>query len=106
MKQLEIYHNDFAMGLLTQKAKDLYTFAYYPAYLESKLPPLSLSMPKTETIYQSTCLFPFFVALLPEGANRRTICLQNKIDEEDHFSLLEYFVEKDIIGSTYIKRRL
>ncbi len=103
MRQLEIYHNQAAMGILTQESQGLYIFAYYSSYLVSELPPLSLSMPKRDEAYTSTNLFPFFVALLPEGTNRKTICIQNKIDEEDDFSLLAFFAEKDIIGSTYIK---
>ena len=104
MRQVEIYHNQTPMGVLTKKAQDSYTFEYYPSYIETSLPPLSLTMPKTQKLYESDRLFPFFVALLPEGINRKTICMQNKIDENDDYSLLDFFVEKDIIGSTYIKR--
>lgn len=104
MRQLEIYHNRIPMGVLTQHSKDYYTFEYYPSYQASSYPPLSLTMPKSQSKYESDKLFPFFVALLPEGANRKTICLHHKIDENDNFSLLDFFVEKDIIGSTYIKR--
>lgn len=104
MKQLEIYHNKTPMGILTQHSKDYYTFEYYPSYLATDFPPLSLTMPKSQSKYESVRLFSFFIALLPEGVNRKTICLHNKIDENDDFSLLDFFVEKDIIGSTYIKR--
>ncbi len=93
-----------AMGVLTQHSQERYTFEYYPSYLETDLPPLSLTMPKSQSCYDSDSLFPFFVALLPEGFNRRTICLHHRIDENDDFSLLEFFVEKDIIGATYLKR--
>jgi serine/threonine-protein kinase HipA len=55
-------------------------------------------MPKSQQVYQSDCLFPFFFNMLSEGVNRQLQTRHLKIDEEDHFSLLLATAKTDTIG--------
>lgn len=41
--------------------------------------------------------------MLPEGANKRIVCREHKIDENDLFGLLNCFSGKDIIGAITVK---
>jgi serine/threonine-protein kinase HipA len=50
--------------------------------------------------YKSEHLFPFFTNLLPEGANRKVICRELRIDENDFFGMLMATVDTDMIGAS------
>jgi len=102
MRALKIYCNAHYAGLLTEVTPSHYTFQYDSAYLESNGDSISLTLIKRKEPYQGSHLFPFFSNLLPEGTNRRTICLHQHIDESDSFSLLTYFAGKDIVGNISI----
>ena len=49
-------------------------------------------------------LFPFFTNMLPEGANRRSICRSLRIDENDFFGLLIAMADKDFIGAVQVRK--
>ena len=105
MKQLEVYFNDIKAGILSEQNPGTgYSFQYYEEYLNSTLPPISATLPKQVTIYRSEHLFPFFSNMLPEGANRRVICRNLKIDENDFFGLLEAMADRDFIGAVNVRR--
>jgi len=105
MKELAVYYNDIEAGILTEKHPGTgYTFQYKEDYLNSKMPPISATLPKQSTKYKSEHLFPFFSNMLPEGANRRVICRTQKIDENDFFGLLETMADKDFIGAVNVRR--
>lgn len=100
MRQLEVYVNDMKAGQLTELNPGKgYTFAYSADYVISDLPPVSLSLPKRAETYEAENLFPFFTNLLPEGANRKVICREKRIDEKDFFGMLMATVGTDMIGS-------
>lgn len=100
MRQLEVYVNDAKAGLLTELNPGKgYTFAYNAEYAASDFPPVSLSLPKRTEVYEADNLFPFFTNLLPEGANRKVICREKRIDENDFFGMLMATVGTDMIGS-------
>lgn len=105
MRQLEVYWNNCRAGLLTEfhQGRD-YSFRYYSEYLESDMPPISVSFPKRKEAYESARLFPFFSNMLPEGANRRIICRSSRIDEKDYFGLLTAMAGMDFIGAVHVKR--
>lgn len=105
MRELAVYFNDVEAGILTEKypGRD-YTFQYKEEYLKSKWPPVSITLPKRTTAYQSAHLFPFFSNMLPEGGNRRVICRRMRIDEDDFFGLLEAMAGKDFIGAVNVRR--
>lgn len=102
MRTLKIYCAGTYAGVLTEVTPSLYTFNYDAEYLKSGGRSISLTLPKSEQTYESELLFPCFSNLLPEGTNRRTICLRHHIDENDSFGLLAFFAGKDIIGDITI----
>lgn len=105
MRKLEVYVNDTKAGILTEQNPGKgYTFVYTAAYLDSDLPPVSLTLPKREEAYESEFLFPFFTNLLPEGANRKVICREKRIDHKDFFGMLMATVGTDMIGSVNFRK--
>ena len=61
MRQLDVYVNDVKAGMLTELNPGKgYTFVYTEAYLDSDLPPVSLTLPKRKEAYEAEFLFPFF----------------------------------------------
>ena len=104
MRQLGVYNNDVLAGVLTEQAPGKgYVFAYDPAYLASGASPVSVTLPLQSAPYESESLFPFFVNLLPEGANRTVICRKFRIDEEDLFGLLTAMSGGDFIGAVSVR---
>ena len=104
MRQLGVYNNDVLAGVLTEQAPGRgYVFAYDPAYLASGAAPVSVTLPLQSAPYESESLFPFFVNLLPEGANRTVICRKFRIDEEDLFGLLTVMSGRDFIGAISVR---
>ena len=95
-----MYVNEVKAGLLTELNPGKgYTFAYNAEYVASNLPPVSLSLPKRTEPYKEENLFPFFTNLLPEGANRKVICREKRIDDDEFFGMLMATVGTDMIGS-------
>jgi HipA-like protein len=104
MRQLEVYVNETKAGILTENIPGSdYTFSYDDAYLTSCSSPISVTMPLRKQPYKSGHLFPFFTNLLPEGANRKTICRESRIDENDFFGMLMATVGTDMIGAVNFK---
>lgn len=104
MRQLEVYVNDVKAGLLTELNPGKgYTFVYTEEYAVSDMPPVSLTLPKRKEAYESEFLFPFFTNLLPEGANRKVVCREQRIDDKDFFGMLMATVDTDMIGSVNFK---
>ena len=104
MRQLGIYNNDIFAGVLTELAPGKgYVFVYDPGYLASGGNPVSVTLPLHPAPYEADHLFPFFVNLLPEGANRSMICRQNRIDADDLFGLLAVMSGKDFIGAVNVR---
>jgi HipA-like protein len=88
MRTVEIFYNGRLAGLLT-KLEDNYRFTYNKAYLAAAgSRPVSLTLPLREAAYESDILFPAFVNLLSEGANKAMQTRMLKIDERDYFGLL------------------
>ena len=105
MRKLAVYFNDMEAGILTEKNPGVgYTFQYKEEYLNSKMPPISVTLPKQSIAYTSEYLFPFFSNMIPEGANRKVICRTLRIDENDFFGILEAMADKDFIGAVNIRR--
>ena len=104
MRQVYVYHNDTFAGTLTELVRGgRCRFQYDQNYLESSLPSISLTLPKRNEPYESEYLFTFFVALLPEGFNRRFVCRTAHIDEKDFFGLLTAMSGADFIGAVNIR---
>ncbi len=103
MSAAQVLYNGRLAGVLSKSA-GLYHFIYDKNYLA--MPgsrPVSLTLPLQEAPYESNILFPAFVNMLSEGANK---AMQNrllKIDENDYFSLLLATAGTDSIGPLIIK---
>jgi len=83
-----VFYKGLEAGRLTKRAEG-YEFQYTQDYLQrADALPISLSLPLTETPYQSPALFPFFDGLLPEGWLLELASRGLKIDKKDKFNLL------------------
>lgn len=104
MRQLAIYRNNILAGILTEENRQDYRFEYDDKYfLSYDNQAISLTFPKTQRIFQSTFLFPFFYNMLSEGVNRKLQCMLLKIDENDNFGLLAKTSQFDTIGAITVK---
>ncbi len=103
MRGLEVHKAGHLAGVLAEKSRQCYEFVYDEQYVQMSYPPISVTLLKRIEPYRSKNVFPFFMNLLPEGVNRRTICRVQRIDEKDYFGLLMAFAEKDIIGDIRFK---
>jgi serine/threonine-protein kinase HipA len=103
MRKAKILFKDEEAGLLMQLDDGTFTFQYNSSWMvnESK-PCISLTLPKTNQVYQSKFLFPFFYNMLPEGSNKQVACRFNRIDENDYFGLLMTTAKNDSIGAVRV----
>lgn len=101
---MKIYRNGILSGLLSEENRNSYVFRYDDDYYnDNSKAAISLSLPKTQQIYRSEYLFPFFFNMLSEGVNRKIQSTQLKIDEEDNFGLLMATAQYDTIGPITVK---
>jgi len=104
MRQAEIYYKNESAGFLTQNDDGSFIFEYTDLWVSgTDKPSISLTLPKRKQNYQSDYLFPFFYNMLPEGANKQSICKQMRIDRDDYFSLLTISAQYDSIGAVTVK---
>ena len=105
MRKAEILCHDIKAGIITEETPGRnYTFIYDERYLEDMgHEPISLTMPLRKEAYKSPVLFPFFTNMLPEGANRKVVCRNWRIDEKDFFGLLLKIATVDTIGAVTVK---
>jgi HipA-like protein len=90
-------------GVLEEQ-NDGFVFRYEDSYFQnSTLKSVSVTLPKTQQIYQSTSLFPVFYNMLPEGANKEMICRALRIDENDFFGILLATAQYDAIGAITVQ---
>ena len=104
MRSLDIYCNSLLAGRLTEEIPGrAYSFEYNGQYLQRpEAEPISATLPLSSSVYRSRTLFPFFSNMLPEGANRKIICREKKIDENDLFALLSSFSGEDMNTAIHI----
>ena len=104
MRQLAIYKNNILAGILTEENRQDYRFEYDDNYfLSTDNQSISLTFPKTQQVFKSTFLFPFFYNMLSEGVNRKLQCVLLKIDENDNFGFLAKTSQFDTIGAITVK---
>ena len=103
MRTAQVLYNGRLAGVL-YKSAGTYRFIYDKNYLATAgSRPVSLTLPLREAPYENDVLFPAFVNMLSEGANK---AMQNrllKIDENDYFGLLLATAGSDNIGPLTIK---
>ena len=103
MRKANVYRNGKLIGVLSQFSINDYEFRYDDNWFANgELPAISLTMPKSQQIYKSEYLFPFFFNMLSEGVNRQLQTRHLKIDEKDFFGLLLATAKTDTIGAITI----
>lgn len=105
MRKVDVYFGDKQVGQLKELSAGSYEFTYAQCYLaDADTPPISVNLPKRAEKYVSDKIFPFFTNMLPEGTNRRALCLANKVDEKDFFGMLEMICGMDCIGNVTLRK--
>jgi len=103
MRAAQVLYNGRLAGVLSQLA-GTYRFLYDKDYLATTgSRPISLTLPLQVAPYESDVLFPVFVNMLSEGANKAMQSRMLKIDEKDYFGLLLATAGSDNIGPLTIK---
>ncbi len=100
MKKANVFVNGHLAGCLEEwEPGHHYKFRYQTDY---EGPPVSLTMPTSESEYTYNRFPPFFDGVLPEGIMLEGLLKQNKIDRLDYFSQL-MTVGNDLVGSVTVK---
>ena len=103
MRKANVYRNGKLIGVLSQFSINDYEFRYDDNWFANgELPAISLTMPKSQQVYKSEYLFPFFFNMLSEGVNKQLQTRHLKIDEKDYFGLLLATAKTDTIGAITI----
>lgn len=104
MRKLAVYRNKEYAGILSEEDRNTFVFKYDDAYyFDTTKSAISLTLPKSQQVYHSPFLFPFFFNMLSEGVNRQLQCRLLKIDEDDNFGLLSATAQYDTIGAVTVK---
>lgn len=99
-----IRYNNIPAATLTRDGNTYY-LTYLPDYLLAKgSRPVSITLPLRKEPYISKSLFPAFINMLSEGANKRLQSRLLKIDDTDYFSLLLATVHDDNIGPITVEK--
>lgn len=105
MRTVKVYCCHKYAGVLKELSKHDYEFIYDDKYIsDDKYPSVSVNLPKNKKAFHSSRIFPFFVNMLPEGANRRAMCTAKKVDEHDFFGMLVMICDIDCIGSVMLRK--
>lgn len=97
-----VYVQGVFAGILEENDSG-YSFCYDKEYLAGEKPvAVSLTLPLSAEIYESSVLFSFFDGLIPEGWLLNVVSKNWKIDRRDRFGLL-LAVCKDSIGDVSIR---
>lgn len=91
--------NGIRAGILEELEGKKYQFTYLNDY---QGPPVSLTMPLTNKIYDFEVFPPFFEGLLPEGIMLEALLRKYKIDKNDYFGQL-IIVGQDVVGAVTIE---
>ena len=88
MRRAKIYYKSTLAGILSEEENG-YRFVYDNEYLrQPNATPISLTMPLSQTVYESNILFPFFDGLIPEGWLLDISVKNWKLDPRDRMGLL------------------
>ena len=105
MRLARVFFKEEEAGKIRQLDNGSFEFSYNDLWLQnSDKPAISLTLPKTNEVYRSKFLFPFFYNMLPEGTNKQTVCFQMRIDESDDFGILLITAKSDTIGAVRVEK--
>ncbi|MEZ5082467.1 MAG: HipA N-terminal domain-containing protein [Bacteroidales bacterium] len=101
MRKAKVYMHDLLAGEI-KESDEGYLFLYNRDYLKSeKAVAVSLTLPLSDKVYESTIMFPFFDGLIPEGWLLEIAEKNWKLKERDRMGLLLACC-KDCIGAVSI----
>ena len=101
MRKAKVYMHDLLAGEI-KESDEGYLFLYNRDYLKSeKAVAVSLTLPLSDKVYESTTMFPFFDGLIPEGWLLEIAEKNWKLKERDRMGLLLACC-KDCIGAVSI----
>lgn len=105
MRIATVYRNDKLVGTLSEHNNGKFEFRYDDTWFaDPDAPSVSLTMPKTQQVYTSDFLFPFFYNMLSEGANRDLQCRLLRIERDDDFGLLLASAHTDTVGAITVRK--
>jgi len=99
MRKARVLVNNIEAGIFENPTSDQYKFTYHFDY---QGPPISLTMPLINPVYEFNAFPPFFEGLLPEGVMLEALLRKYKIDRNDYFSQLVK-VGQDVVGAVTIE---
>jgi serine/threonine-protein kinase HipA len=99
MRKARVSVHGNAAGVLEELDPRHYRFIYEQDY---QGPPVSLSMPIHQRMYEFDSFPPFFDGLLPEGFQLEALLKQHKIDRHDYFTQLTT-VGRDLVGAVTVE---
>lgn len=103
MRRAAVLFREMEAGVITQHDDGSFLFRYHDTWLsDNTKPAVSLTLPKTQQEYRLPYLFPFFYNMLPEGANKQSVCRTMRIDENDSFGILMNTANNDSIGAVRV----
>ena len=100
MREAIIYVHNIRAGVLMEENSGGFRFAYDENYVGEAV---SLTMPKSTTIYSFDKFPSFFEGLLPEGVMLEGLLRIGKIDKNDYFSQL-IATGNDLVGAVTVKQ--
>ena len=101
-RRAAIYVQNEYAGIL-KETEDGYSFKYDIDYLsDPNSVPVSITLPLTESEYESAVLFPFFDGLIPEGWLLDVASRNWKLDKNDRFGLIMVCC-RDCIGDVSVR---
>ena len=100
MRRANVYNNGVLAGELVEDEKRHFQFSYDDSYFaDENQKAISLTLPKSQKVYHSETLFPFFFNMLSEGVNRKLQGRTLQLDQRDHFGFLLATANADTIGA-------
>lgn len=99
MRKACVSVNAVKAGMLEELQGSKYQFNYFDDY---QGPPVSLTMPLSNRIYNFDVFPPFFEGLLPEGIMLEALLRKCKIDKNDYFGQL-MIVGQDVVGAVTVE---
>ena len=106
MSRGRVYMQGKPAGII-ERTDGRFVFTYDDAYLaDPQNPSVSLTLPRSQKVFTSDVLFPFFFGLLAEGELKTLQCRTLKIDEADHFTRLLKTAGGDTIGAVTVEEIL
>lgn len=104
MRACKVYNNNRYAGLLKELNSSGYEFQYDDSYVsDPDTSPICFAMPKSQKVYRSEFLFPFFFNMLSEGENRKFQSMYLKLDPQDDFGFLLATAQYDTAGAITVE---